>query len=97
MFDKLKLPPYAGMHEAVRKDGSYGYICNACGYPVNDHDNYCSKCGANVSDTLFYYGKYRKIDYKAERTAFKELFIEYDKVLSKEDDNENARNAFFIN
>lgn len=42
--------------EKLRKDGSYGYVCNACGYPVDDHDGYCSECGARVAGTLFYYG-----------------------------------------
>ena len=52
-----KLPPNVGKHERRRKDGSYGYVCNACGYPVEDHDGYCSECGARLAGTLFYYGK----------------------------------------
>lgn len=50
------LPPNVGKHETLRKDGTYGYVCNACGYPVNDHDGYCSECGARVAGTYFYYG-----------------------------------------
>lgn len=34
------LPPNVGKHEKLRKDGTYGYVCNACGYPVDDHDGY---------------------------------------------------------
>lgn len=41
MANKLKLPPEVGMHQELRKDGTYGYVCNACGYPVGDHDGYC--------------------------------------------------------
>ena len=52
-----RLPPNVGKHECQRKDGSYGYVCNACGYSVGDHDGYCSECGARVAGTLFYYGK----------------------------------------
>lgn len=52
------IPPKVGMHEKLRKDGTYGYVCNACGYPVDDHDGYCSECGARVSGTYFYYGSY---------------------------------------
>lgn len=52
----IKLPPKIGMHEKLRKDGTYGYVCNACGYPVGDHDGYCADCGARVSGTYFYYG-----------------------------------------
>ena len=50
------LPPNVGKREKLRKDRSYGYVCNACGYPVEDHDGYCSECGARVAGTLFYYG-----------------------------------------
>lgn len=55
-FQPKILPPYVGMKEGKRKDGSYGYKCNVCGYPVGDHDGYCSECGARVGGTLFYYG-----------------------------------------
>lgn len=58
MTNRLKLPPDVGMHQQLRKDGTYGYVCNACGYPVGDHDGYCSECGARVAGTYFYYGKY---------------------------------------
>lgn len=61
MTNELKLPPKVGKHEKLRKDGSYGYVCNACGYPVGDHDGYCSECGARVAGTLFYYGKHFKL------------------------------------
>ena len=56
-----QLPPNVGKHECQRKDGSYGYVCNACGYPVGDHDGYCSECGARVAGTLFYYGNHFKL------------------------------------
>lgn len=56
-----QLPPNVGKHECRRKDGSYGYICNACGYPVEGHDGYCSECGARVAGTLFYYGNHFKL------------------------------------
>lgn len=56
----FKLPPYVGAHEGKRNDGTYGYICNACGYPIGDHDGYCSECGARVAWTRFYYGLDRK-------------------------------------
>lgn len=56
MTNKLELPPNVGKREKLRKDGTYGYVCNACGYPVEDHDWYCSECGAKVAGTLFYYG-----------------------------------------
>lgn len=56
MTNELKLPPKIGKREKLRKDGSYGYVCNACGYPVGDHDGYCSECGARVAGTCFYYG-----------------------------------------
>lgn len=49
MINKLELPPNVGKREKLRKDGS-------CGYPVDDHDGYCSECGARVAGTLFYYG-----------------------------------------
>lgn len=50
------LPPNVGKREKLIKYGTYGYVCNACGYPVGDHDGYCSECGARVSGTTFYYG-----------------------------------------
>lgn len=49
-------PLNVGKREKLRKDGTYGYVCNACGYPVGDHDGYCSECGARVAGTYFYYG-----------------------------------------
>lgn len=55
------VPPNVGKHEELRKNIGYGYVCNACGYPVDDHDGYCSECGARVSGTYFYYGQDRKI------------------------------------
>ena len=64
MTSKLKLPPEVGKREKLRKDGTYGYVCNACGYPVGDHDGYCSECGARVAGTYFYYGKDCKPDEK---------------------------------
>jgi hypothetical protein len=51
------LPKCVGMHEKQRSDGTYGYVCNLCGYPVRDGDGYCSECGARVGGTLFYLGK----------------------------------------
>ena len=36
------VPPNVGKHETLRKNSGYGYVCNACGYPVGDHDGYCS-------------------------------------------------------
>lgn len=67
MTNELKLPPKIGMHEKLRKDGSYGYVCNACGYPVSDHDGYCSECGARVSGTYFYYGVEHRSDEKIDQ------------------------------
>lgn len=64
MFEKLKLPPYAGTHESMRTDGKHGLACNACEYPVDDHDEYCSKCGARLAETRFYYGLNRKVNKK---------------------------------
>lgn len=71
--NKLKLPPKVGMHEKLRKDGTYGYVCNACGYPVGDHDGYCSECGARVAGTYFYYGKDRNPNKKSKKSIFKSL------------------------
>lgn len=53
-----ELPPLSGKIEKKRKDGTYGYTCKECGYPVGDHDGYCSECGARIAETKFYYGKY---------------------------------------
>lgn len=66
MTNELKLPPKIGMHEKLRKDGSYGYVCNACGYLVGDHDGYCSECGARVAGTYFYYGVEHRSDEKTD-------------------------------
>lgn len=54
---RMNAPKNVGKHEKLRKDGTYGYVCNACGYPVDDHDGYCSECGARVAGTYFYYGQ----------------------------------------
>lgn len=83
---RTKLPPEVGMHQQLRKDGTYGYVCNACGYPVGDHDGYCSECGARVSGTYFYYGKDCKPDEKPKKPTLKELLIKYEEaVLAQED------------
>lgn len=83
---RTKLPPKVGMHEQLRKDGTYGYVCNACGYPVGDHDGYCSECGARVAGTYFYYGKDCKPDEKPKKPTLKELLIKYEEeVLAQED------------
>lgn len=73
--NKLKLPPEVGMHEKLRKDGTYGYVCNACGYPVGDHDGYCSECGARVAGTYFYYGQDRTLNEKSKKPALKDLLL----------------------
>lgn len=78
MANKLKLPPEVGKHEKLRKDGSYGYVCNACGYPVGDHDGYCSECGARVSGTYFYYGQDRTPHEKPKKPTLKELLAKYE-------------------
>lgn len=81
-----KLPPEVGKREKLRKDGTYGYVCNACGYPVGDHDGYCSECGARVAGTYFYYGKDCKPDEKLKKPTLKELLIKYEEeVLAQED------------
>lgn len=87
---KLKLPPEVGMHQELRRDGSYGYVCNACGYPVGDHDGYCSECGARVAGTYFYYGQYLNPHEKPKRKTFADIVRENEiKILDKEKCEEN--------
>lgn len=83
---KLKLPPEVGMHQELRKDGSYGYVCNACRYPVGDHDGYCSECGARVAGTYFYYGQDCTPDKK--RKTFADIVRETE-ISNKEKCEEN--------
>lgn len=68
-----ELPPRSGKIEKKRKDGTYGYVCKECGYPVGDHDGYCSECGARVAGTCFYYGKDRNPNKKSKKSIFKSL------------------------
>lgn len=83
---RTKLPPEVGKSEKLRKDGTYGYVCNACGYPVGDHDGYCSECGARVAGTYFYYGKDCKPDEKPKKPTLKDLLAAYEAaVLAQED------------
>lgn len=82
--NKLKLPPDVGMHEQLRKDGTYGYVCNACGYPVGDHDGYCSECGARVGGTYFYYGQDRTPNEKSKKPALKDLLAAYEATALKQ-------------
>lgn len=82
MANKLKLPPEVGMHEELRKDGTYGYVCNACGYPVGDHDGYCSECGARVAGTYFYYGQDREPHKKSKRKTFAAIVREIETEIS---------------
>ena len=88
MTNKLKLPPEVGKREKLRKDGTYGYVCNACGYPVGDHDGYCSECGARVAGTYFYYGKDRTNNEKPKKPTLKELLIKYEEAVMKEYEEE---------
>lgn len=88
MANKLKLPPEVGKREKLRKDGTYGYVCNACGYPVGDHDGYCSECGARVAGTYFYYGKDCKPDEKPKKPTLKELLIKYEEQVMKQYEEE---------
>lgn len=83
-----KLPPKVGKREKLRKDGTYGYVCNACGYPVGDHDGYCSECGARVAGTYFYYGKDCKPDEKPKKPTLKELLIKYEEQVMKQYEEE---------
>lgn len=82
--NKLKLPPDVGMHEQLRKDGTYGYVCNACGYSVGDHDGYCSECGARVGGTYFYYGQDRTPNEKSKKPALKDLLAAYEATALKQ-------------
>lgn len=82
--NKLKLPPEVGMHEKLRKDGTYGYVCDACGYPVDDGDGYCSECGARVAGTYFYYGKDRNPNKKSKKPALKDLLAAYKATALKQ-------------
>lgn len=81
MPNRLKLPPEVGMHQQLRKDGTYGYVCNACGYPVDDHDGYCSECGARVSGTYFYYGLDRRPKEEPKKPTLKELLAKYEAAV----------------
>ncbi len=81
MYSKLTLPPEVGKHEALRTDGSYGYVCNACGYPVGDHDGYCSECGARVSGTYFYYGQDRTPNKKPKKVLLKDVLAKYEAAV----------------
>ena len=69
---RIDVPENVGKREKLRKDGTYGYVCNACGYPVGDHDGYCSECGARVSGTYFYYGKDRTPNDKPVERFYKQ-------------------------
>lgn len=90
MFEKLKLPPNVGMHEKLRTDGTYGYVCNACGYPVCDHDGYCSECGARVSGTYFYYGLDRPVNKKPKGPTLHEVLAKYEASVLAQYENENS-------
>lgn len=93
IFQKLKLPPYAGVHKYKRNDGIYGYICNACGYSVGDNDTYCSKCGARLSENTFYYDLERKINKKPKETTLHEVFAKYEAaVLAQYEDEQSSKN-----
>lgn len=90
MTNELKLPPKIGKREKLRKDGTYGYICNACGYPVGDHDGYCSECGARVAGTYFYYGQDCTPDKKPKIKTFADIVRENEtKISEKEKYKEN--------
>lgn len=79
------VPPEVGKHEKLREDGSYGYVCNACGYPVDDHDGYCSECGARVSGTYFYYGMDRNPNKKPKRKTFADIVREIETEISNKE------------
>lgn len=87
------VPPEVGKCEKLRKDGSYGYVCNACGYPVGDHDGYCSECGARVSGTYFYYGIDRNPNKKSKRKTFADIVRENEAEISAKEDYKEDQNA----
>lgn len=86
MTNKRTIPPEVGKHEKLRKDGTYGYVCNACGYPVGDHDGYCSECGARVAGTCFYYGQDRTPNKKPKKkkVLLKDVLAKYEKEVMKQ-------------
>ncbi len=84
MANNLKLPPEVGKREKIRKDGTYGYVCNSCGYPVDDHDGYCSECGARVAGTYFYYGQDCTPNKNPKKKTLKEVLAKHEaEVMSK--------------
>lgn len=88
MTKGLKLPPEVGKHEKLRKDGTYGYVCNACDYPVGDHDGYSSECGARVAGTYFYYEKDCTPNKKPKKKTLKEVLAKYEaEVLAQYEEN----------
>lgn len=90
MTNKLKLPPKVGKHEKLRTDGTYGYVCNACGYPVGDHDGYCSERDERVTGTYFYYGQDCTPDKKPKIKTFADIVRENEtKISEKEKYKEN--------
>ena len=65
----------------------YGDVCNACGYPVGDHDGYCSECGARVSGTYFYYGQDRTPHEKPKKVLLKDVLAKYEaEVLAQHEE-----------
>ncbi len=38
------------------------YYCSGCGYPVTDHDSYCSECGGKLHERMGINNKTHKTD-----------------------------------
>ena len=89
---------YVGMKQGKVKERriTSEYYCGRCGYPVSDHDSYCSECGGYLHDgyTEFPLTEQYEAWYKEAKHVSKEDLGDFiDKMMSEEHDYESYVHA----